>query len=172
MSLDLEQLNIQGVKINYYYICKRKLWLFTKGITMEQNSDRVMSGKIIHENSYKRQKHKELLIDNLLRLDIVDSEYVREVKISSKMKKADEMQLYYYIYYLKKLGINKKGMINYVKEKKQKEIELTPEKEEEIEKTIEGIIKISKLNKPPTLEKLSYCTKCAYYEFCFVKEED
>ena len=172
MSLDLEQLNIQGVKINYYYICKRKLWLFTKGITMEQNSDRVMSGKIIHENSYKRQKHKELLIDNLLRLDIVDSEYVREVKISSKMKKADEMQLYYYIYYLKKLGINKKGMINYVKEKKQEEIELTPEKEEEIEKTIEGIIKISKLNKPPTLEKLSYCTKCAYYEFCFVKEED
>ena len=172
MSLDLEQLNIQGVKINYYYICKRKLWLFTKGITMEQNSDRVMSGKIIHENSYKRQKHKELLIDNLLRLDIVDSEYVRDVKISSKMKKADEMQLYYYIYYLKKLGINKKGMINYVKEKKQKEIELTPEKEEEIEKTIEGIIKISKLNKPPTLEKLSYCTKCAYYEFCFVKEED
>ena len=39
------------------------------------------------------------------------------------MKKADEMQLYYYIYYLKKLGINKKGMINYVKEKKQKEME-------------------------------------------------
>lgn len=172
MSLDLEQLNIQGVKINYYYICKRKLWLFTKGITMEQNSDRVMSGKIIHENSYKRQKHKELLIDNLLRLDIVDSEYVREVKISSKMKKADEMQLYYYIYYLKKLGINKKGMINYVKEKKQKEIELTPEKEEEIEKTIEDIIKISKMKKPPTLKKLSYCVKCAYYEFCFVKEED
>lgn len=172
MSLDLEQLNIQGVKINYYYICKRKLWLFTKGITMEQNSDRVMSGKIIHENSYKRQKHKELLIDNLLRLDIVDSEYVREVKISSKMKKADEMQLYYYIYYLKKLGINKKGMINYVKEKKQEEIELTPEKEEEIEKTIEDIIKISKMKKPPTLKKLSYCAKCAYYEFCFVKEED
>ena len=139
---------------------------------MEQNSDRVMSGKIIHENSYKRQKHKELLIDNLLRLDIVDSEYVREVKISSKMKKADEMQLYYYIYYLKKLGINKKGMINYVKEKKQKEIELTPEKEEEIEKTIEDIIKISKMKKPPTLKKLSYCVKCAYYEFCFVKEED
>lgn len=172
MSLDLEQLNIQGVKINYYYICKRKLWLFTKGITMEQNSDRVMSGKIIHENSYKRQKHKELLIDNLLRLDIMDSEYVREVKVSSKMKKADEMQLYYYLYYLKKLGINKKGMINYVKEKKQEEIELTHSKEQEIEKTIEGIIKISKLNKPPTLEKLSYCTKCAYYEFCFVKEED
>lgn len=172
MSIDLEQLNIQGIKINYYYICKRKLWLFTKGITMEQNSDRVMSGKLIHENSYKRKQHKELLIDNLLKLDIMDSEYVREVKISSKMKKADEMQLYYYLYYLKKLGIHKKGMINYVKEKRQDEIELNSEKEAEIEKTIEGIIEISKLNKPPTLSKLSYCTKCAYYEFCFVKEEE
>ena len=139
---------------------------------MEQNSDRVMSGKIIHENSYKRKKYKELLIDNLLRLDIMDSEYVREVKISSKMKKADEMQLYYYLYYLNKLGINKKGMINYVKEKKQEEIELTSEKEKEIEKTIEGIIEISKMKKTPTLKKLSYCTKCAYYEFCFVKEEE
>lgn len=171
MSIDLEQLNIQGVKINYYYICKRKLWLFTKGITMEQNSDRVMSGKLIHENSYKKEKHKELLIDNLLRLDIMNSEYVREVKISSKMKKADKMQLYYYLYYLKKIGINKKGMINYVKEKRQEEIELTAEKETEIEKTIENIIKISTLKKPPRLEKLTYCTKCAYYEFCFVKEE-
>lgn len=172
MSIDLEQLNIQGVKINYYYICKRKLWLFTKGITMEQNSDRVMSGKLIHENSYKRKTHKELLINNLLKLDIMDSEYVREVKISSKMKEADEMQLYYYLYYLKKLGINKKGMINYVKEKRQEEIELNSEKEVEIEKTIEEIIRISKLNKPPTLSKLPYCTKCAYYEFCFVKEEE
>ena len=172
MSIDLEQLNIQGVKINYYYICKRKLWLFTKGITMEQNSDRVMSGKLVHENSYKRKTHKELLINNLLKLDIMDSEYVREVKISSKMKKADEMQLYYYLYYLKKLGINKKGMINYVKEKRQEEIELNSEKEVEIEKTIEEIIRISKLNKPPTLSKLPYCTKCAYYEFCFVKEEE
>ncbi|MCE0572950.1 CRISPR-associated protein Cas4 [Clostridioides difficile] len=24
---------------------------------------------------------------------------------------------------------------------------------------------------PPKIEKKPYCTKCAYYEFCFVKEE-
>ncbi|WP_286317289.1 Dna2/Cas4 domain-containing protein, partial [Romboutsia ilealis] len=51
MSIDIEDLKVQGVKINYYYICKRKLWLFSKGITMEQNSSRVESGKIVHENS-------------------------------------------------------------------------------------------------------------------------
>lgn len=172
MSIDLEQLNIQGVKINYYFVCKRKLWLFSKGITMEQNSDRVMTGKLVHENSYKRKKHKELLIDNLLKLDILDDTYIREVKISSKMEKADKMQLYYYLYYLKKLGINKKGMLNYVKERRQEEIELTEEIEKEVEKVILDIVKINKNLKPPKLEKLPYCIKCAYYEFCYVKEEE
>ncbi len=172
MSIDLEQLNIQGVKINYYFVCKRKLWLFSKGITMEQNSDRVMTGKLVHENSYKRKKHKELLIDNLLKLDILDDTYIREVKISSKMEKADKMQLYYYLYYLKKLGINKKGMLNYVKERRQEEIELTEEIEKEVEKVILDIVEINKNLKPPKLEKLPYCTKCAYYEFCYVKEEE
>ena len=44
MEFDFDKLKTQGVKINYYYICKRKLWLFSKGITMEDNSDRVMCG--------------------------------------------------------------------------------------------------------------------------------
>lgn len=172
MSIDLENLKVQGVKINYYYICKRKLWLFSKGITMEQNNARVQSGKIIHENSYKRMKSKELLIDDILKLDIIKGDYVREVKISSKMQEADEMQLYYYLYYLKKvLGIEKKGLVNYVKEKKQDELILTNEIEIKIENALIDINKLCKNVYPPKLEKLSYCTKCAYYEFCFAKED-
>ncbi|CUP17415.1 CRISPR-associated protein Cas4 [Intestinibacter bartlettii] len=172
MSIDVQNLNIQGIKINYYFICKRKLWLFSKGITMEQENDRVISGKIIHENSYKREKNKELLIDNLIRLDIVNKDYVREIKISSKMENADKMQLYYYLYYLKRLGINKKGILNYVKERKIEEIELTEEKIIEIENIILEIQKIESQKTPPKLKKLSYCTKYAYYEFCFAKEEE
>lgn len=171
MSIDLENLKVQGVKINYYYICKRKLWLFSKGITMEQNSDRVMSGKIIHEKSYPRLKNKEVMVDDILKLDIIQGDHVREVKISSKMSDSDKMQLYYYLYYLKSKGIQKKGLINYVKEKRQEEIELT----EDIEKEIEGaLVDISRLlmeKKPPKLVKLPYCKKCAYYEFCYAKEE-
>ena len=172
MSIDLENLKVQGVKINYYYICKRKLWLFSKGITMEQNNSRVQSGKIIHENSYKRIKSKEILIDDILKLDILKGDYVREVKISSKMQEADEMQLYYYLYYLKKvLGIEKKGLVNYVKEKKQDELILTNEIEIKIENALIDINKLCKQIYPPKLEKLPYCTKCAYYEFCFAKED-
>lgn len=172
MSIDFELLKVQGVKINYYYICKRKLWLYTKGITMENNSDRVMSGKLVHENSYMRTKNKEVLVDDMIRLDILDSEHVREVKISSKMKKADKMQVYYYLYYLRKLGIERKGLINYVKEKRQEEIELHDDMVEEIEATLVDINKINTLKTPPKLLKLPYCGKCAYYEFCFAGEED
>lgn len=153
-------------------ICQRKLWFFSKGITMEQNSDRVLSGKLIHEDSYTRVKSKEILIDNLLQLDIVDGEYVREVKISSKMQDADHMQLYYYLYYLRKMGIEKKGMLNYVKEKKQEEIILTKEKEKEIEQLLIAIDQVTKNDRPPQIKKLNYCSKCAYYEFCFIKEEE
>ncbi|WP_250160069.1 Dna2/Cas4 domain-containing protein [Caloranaerobacter azorensis] len=59
MEFNLDNFKVQGVKVNYYYICKRKLWLYSKGITMEQNSDRVMIGKLVHENSYKRLKKKK-----------------------------------------------------------------------------------------------------------------
>lgn len=172
MEFQLEKFKTQGVKVNYYYVCKRKLWLFSKGITMEDTSDRVLSGKIVHEDSYQRNKNKEILIDDILRLDIIDKDYVREVKISSKMPIPDKMQLMYYLFYLRELGINKKGLINYVKEKRTEEIQLTEEWQEKIENTLIDIKKIENNNNPPKIEKLPYCTKCSYYQFCYVKEDD
>lgn len=170
--MEMKTASIQGVKLNYYYICKRKLWLFSKGISMEHNSDRVLSGKVIHESSYPRMNKREVMIDGLLKLDIVDGDYIREVKISSKMSKADRMQLLYYLYYLKNKGIEKKGIINYVKERKVEEIELTVDDELEIEKALIGINRIIQMNSPPQIINARICKKCAYYSFCYVKEED
>ncbi|WZL74335.1 CRISPR-associated protein Cas4 [Clostridiaceae bacterium 35-E11] len=172
MDFEFKKFKTQGVKINYYYVCKRKLWLFSKGITMEDNSDRVLSGKLVHKNSYSRAKNKEILIDNILKVDILDKDYVREVKISSKMTLPDKMQLLYYLYYLKQLGIEKKGVINYVKEKKQEFIELTDDMQKEIEDTLIDINNIIHSKNPPKAIKLPYCTKCAYYQFCYIKEDE
>lgn len=171
MEFQLDKFKTQGTKVNYYFICKRKLWLFSKGISMEDNSDRVLSGKLIHEDAYPRMKKRERLIDDLLRVDILDGEYVREIKISSKMSLSDKMQLIYYLFYLKQLGINKKGLLNYVKEKKQEEIELTEEMEEKIKEVLIDIKNIVQSEVPPKLKRLPYCTQCAYYEFCFAREE-
>lgn len=170
MEFNLADFKIQGIKFNYYFVCRRKLWLFDKGISMEHNSDRVLQGKIVHENSYTRATHKEMLVDDMIKIDIIKDDTVKEVKISSKMKNSDEMQLLYYLFYLKNLGINKKGTINYVKERKIEEVELTEEKEEEIKNTLIDIKELLLETKPPKVKKLPYCTKCAYYEFCYVKE--
>lgn len=46
------------------------------------------------------------------------------------------MQLLYYLYYLKKLGIEKKGVLNYPKQRKKEVLELTPEGERKVEEAI------------------------------------
>lgn len=170
MDFNLENFKVQGIKFNYYFVCKRKLWLFNKGITMEDTSDRVMEGKTVHEDSYSRLKTREVLIDDMLRLDIMDKEFVREIKITSKMESVDKMQLLYYLYYLKQLGVEKKGVLNYVKERRNEIVELDEKSELEIEKTLVDIDKILNKDKPPEVIKFPYCKKCAYYQFCFVKE--
>ncbi|MEG0306467.1 MAG: CRISPR-associated protein Cas4 [Clostridium sp.] len=172
MEFDFENLKIQGVKFNYYFICRRKLWLFDKGIAMENNSERVLQGKIVHENSYIKAKHKEKLIDDMIMIDILEDEKLREVKITSKMKDVDRMQVLYYLYYLKQLGIEKTGAINYVKERRIEEVILNTIEEENIEKVLIEISKLLKEKYPPKVEKLRYCKKCAYFEFCYVKETD
>lgn len=164
--------SVGGVHIQYYVLCKRKLWLYDKGIRMEEESDRVLEGTVLHENSYPRVQEKEILIDNSFKIDALDGEYVREVKLSSKMKDSDEMQMLFYLYQLKLRGIRKKGLISYTKEKKTIEIELTDENEKKVKKAIAGVYEVISKRTPPVVKKLSYCKSCAYFGFCYAMEVD
>lgn len=173
MEYNFDDFKVQGIKFNYYFVCKRKLWLFSKGIAMEESNDRVQQGKITHEYAYKnKEDKKEKLIDGLIKIDILEKEGIREVKLSSKMKEFDRMQLLYYLYYLKQLGIIKKGTLNYVKERRVEEVVLTIQDEEQIKEVLKDIKDILKLKCPPKVKELPYCKKCAYYEYCYVKEID
>lgn len=165
---DLKEIRITGLKVNYYYICKRKLWLFSKNLGFEKDNDKILLGKILHDSYYKSEKERDILIQDLISIDIVDEKYIKELKSSDKMEKADIMQVAYYLYILKQLGVEKVGMINYPKQKKKKEVYLTQDLEQELLKVLEEIEKIINLPKPPKLEKLPYCKKCSYFEFCFV----
>lgn len=167
MDFDFEALKTNGIKINYLYVCERKLWLFDRGIQMERSSDKVLLGKLLGEYSYPKEETKEVLIDNLIKIDIVAQEEIREVKYSNKLVYAHRMQLLYYLYYLKRLGVEKKGVINYPKMRKREEVELTPEAEKEVEEALVRVREVLSMEKPPKVVKKPYCTKCAYYEFCF-----
>ena len=45
---------VTGVMIYYYFVCKRKLWYFINEINMESDNENVMLGKLLDENSYRR----------------------------------------------------------------------------------------------------------------------
>lgn len=157
---------INGTQINYYFICKTKLWLFSHNI---QQSENVKLGKILHEDSFKREK--DYLIDNLINVDFIkltDCVEIHEIKKTQKMEISHEYQLLYYMYYLKKEKDikNIKGFLDYPKNRKKKEIFLTKEKEDELLKIIDDINKIIQ-DEMPKPKKSKICRKCAYFEFCF-----
>ncbi|MEM1536062.1 MAG: CRISPR-associated protein Cas4 [Candidatus Pacearchaeota archaeon] len=157
---------VTGTQVNYFFVCKRKLWLFSKHLSMEQTSELVTLGQLLHEQSYKKN-FKEILIDNL-KIDFLhDGCEVHEIKKSKKIEKAHIYQLLYYIYYLKKKGINAKGIINYPLLRRIEKVELTEEKEKEIEKILDEIKKIISSLYPPEKEKKPYCKKCSYFELCW-----
>ncbi len=163
----METIDITGTEFNYYHICKRKLWLFSHDIEMEQNSDTVYLGKLIHENSYTR-KNKEILIDGAIRIDFLDDEGVHEVKKSDKMEESHIAQTLYYIYCLRQKGMDiRKGVINYPKQKLIKDVFLTEEKETEITGIISDIKKIKALDLPPVALNARICKSCSYEDLCY-----
>ncbi|MFC5542543.1 CRISPR-associated protein Cas4 [Ureibacillus suwonensis] len=160
--------SIGGLHMQYYVVCPRKLWLYSKQIGFETEHDRVIEGTLLHEKSYPR-KDKELVIGDAV-VDVIDDEYIQETKLSSKMQKADEWQLLYYLYLLKQRGIEKKGKIAYTKEKKVVEVVLTEDNEKELKKKIAGIYRVIESDSAPKFKKLPYCKNCAYFDFCFALE--
>lgn len=162
---------ISGLHVQYFFICHRKLWLYSKNLGFETDHEKVIDGSLLHERAYKNANRKELMVDQSFKVDVIDGDYVREVKLSSKMTEADKYQLLFYLYQLKKRGLNKKGLVSYTKEKRTEEIILTEDDERKldgIEKAIERILHSEQI---PKRVKKPYCRQCAYYDFCYVSEE-
>lgn len=158
---------VGGVEVNYFFICKRKLWWYTHGLGMEQTSDLVAMGSFIHEESYPRKK-KEYLIDNLVRIDFVDEGEIHEVKLSQAAERAHRYQLLYYLYFLKRRGIKvQKGYLNFPKSKRVIEVVLTPDDEVAIEGILQEIQAIRHHLHPPLATRTKFCRSCSYEELCW-----
>lgn len=162
-------LKVGGVKVHYLAVCRRKLWLYAHDIRMEQESDRVLLGRTLHEEAYPEQSRRELLFDNLVKMDIVEnSGKVLEVKYSQAMKDAARLQILYYLYYLKRLGKTELvGELRFPKERRREEVHLTPEAETEVENALREIRQIEVLPSPPVVEQMPICRSCAYAELCW-----
>lgn len=161
-------MRITGTMINYYFICQRKLWCFTHHLNFEEGHQNVELGKLIDEASYSREK-KQIMIDGTINVDFIqDWKVVHEVKKSRAMEESAEWQVKYYLYFMRKRGIEvEKGILDYPKIRKRKEIFLTQKDGYKLKEILDEIKNIAHLEKAPTTINSKICKKCAYYEYCY-----
>lgn len=160
---------ITGVMVYYYEVCKRKLWYFYNDISMEAGNENVQIGKAIDEESYKRDE-KHININNVINIDFIRSRGVlHEVKKSKKIEEASILQVKYYLYYLKKYGVeNIKAKIDYPLLRQSIDVELDEKDVKKIEEILDDIRYIVNKKTPCELHKKRICKSCAYYDLCFI----
>lgn len=163
------EFQITGTYIWYYFICKREVWLLSRGITADQEDTNLEIGRYLHENSYKRDR-KEVEFCNM-KFDVVKRKegqfIIGEVKKTSKFLESARMQLLYYLDTLERIGIKATGVLLVPEEKFREEITLDQEAKLQLEQVTEEIFNIVCNEKPPEPIKNNFCLKCAYTEMCW-----
>ena len=160
---------ITGTIINYYFHCKTQMWLHYHKINLEDNSEDVRIGKVLHE--INEDKVNEVSFESI-KVDKITKDYVVEVKKSDSDVESAKGQLLFYLYTLKRKGIVKKGRLEVFEKNKQSkkrfEIILDEENEAKINKIIKEVETIIEQKEPLKAVFQSKCKKCAYYEYCFI----
>ncbi len=164
-----------GTQLNYYFVCHRKLWLFSNGIQMEHNSELVEMGKLIHETSYadRPERFQELEIGPV-KIDFFDkrNKVIHEIKKTDKLEESHRWQVKYYIWLMEQAGIEGvTGVLEYPKLRQTQEVLLLDCDREELKLIVTEIEKISSSESCPPLVKLGICKNCSYFDFCYSGEE-
>jgi CRISPR-associated exonuclease Cas4 len=167
-------MEITGTHIHYYFNCHRQLWLFANGINMEQTSDTVYEGKVIHETSYSQrsERFKEVEIGSV-KIDYFDqkNKIIHEIKKSSKLVESHRWQVKYYIYVFEKAGIEGvTGILEYPKERKTEEVLLSEPDRAVIEELLTKIDNLIHQEQCPPFLNQPKCKNCSYFDFCYSGE--
>ena len=161
---------VNGTLINYYMHCPRQCYLHAHRLNLENNSEDVKVGKALHESKYMNDDNAEISIENI-RLDKLTKEYLTETKKSDADVEASRWQLIFYLYTLKKKGIERKGKLEFFQKNKEKKIviiELDSQIENELLMKINEIKNLLNNEKVPDIIEMRHCKKCAYYEYCYI----
>ncbi|MDR1511657.1 MAG: CRISPR-associated protein Cas4, partial [Endomicrobium sp.] len=51
--------------ISYYFVCKTKLWLSANRLNLEDNSEDVRIGRVLHEINEEKNKLSEVQLGNV-----------------------------------------------------------------------------------------------------------
>ena len=136
---------------------------------MEWQNEDVAFGKLLDENSYKRDE-KHINIDNVINIDFIRAkDILHEVKKSNKIEKASVWQVKYYLYYLHQREVtNISAKIDYPLLKQSITVELNDEDFPIIENVLTDILDYAASEQTPPKEETAICKKCAYHDLCYI----
>lgn len=164
-------MKITGTIVNYYVHCKRQCWLFANKINLEDNSEDVRIGKVLHEIKNENAKKKEISIENI-KIDKLTDEYLVEIKKSDADIEAVKWQTLYYLKILKNKGIVRKGQIEFIEKNKQDRktyfVELTEDYEYKLDQLLNEIKDYIESDRLANVLNEKKCKKCAYYDYCYI----
>jgi len=168
-------MKVTGTLINYYFHCRRQCWLFGNRVNMEDNSEDVRIGRVLHEVKLEDKTNAEISFENV-KIDKITKDYLIEIKKSDADIEAVKWQVLLYLKKLKDKGINKKGKIEFIEKNKQDHkncyVVLTEDKEKALAKLSAQINQLLISDCPPLPEKKDRnskkCKKCAYYSYCYI----
>ena len=163
-------MQVNGTLISYYFICKTKLWLHANRLNLEDNSEDVRIGKVLHEINEEKAKKAEIKIGNIA-IDKLTKEYLVEFKKSDSDPEAVKWQVLLYMYKLKQKGIERKGRVEYHEKNhntKSEILELDAQNEQALLEVLEAITRLINASTPPPPVFENKCKKCAYYDYCFI----
>ncbi len=158
---------ITGTMVWYYFICKREVWLMSRGIAPDEEDRALEMGRAIHEVFY-RDALREVSLEGM-KIDVFrrGRRVVCEVKTSSRYLQATRFQLLYYLYRLKEYGVDMVGEILVPREKRRIRVRLDEDSESTLLGVLDDIREIVRLERPPPPARTPYCRRCAYRDFCW-----
>ncbi|CAM3367166.1 CRISPR-associated protein Cas4 [Rhodothermus bifroesti] len=183
LSTEMHKLCVTGTLVNYYVLCRRRVWLAVHGLWMEHESELVALGRLLDETSYTdelRHVNVEAEGPEGLRLagridwaELRDG-VLHETKHSPRALEAHRWQLRFYLWLLKLLGVTRtdgqpfRGQLNFPRQRRTENIILEPEHETRLNEIVQAIYQTAtQALPPPRLVNRRFCKKCAYEELCF-----
>ena len=157
-------MRINGTIINYYFHCKRQCYLFANRINLEDNSEDVRIGKVLHEIKNMDKNNTEVKLDNIA-IDKITDKYVIELKKSDSDIKAAKMQVLLYLNELSKKGIKRNGKLVFNEKNNDEKVDiivLDDKSKKDLEACIEEINLLLSNELPPKPKILKKCKKCSY----------
>ena len=159
-------MRVNGTLVNYFVHCKRQWYLHYHRINLEDESELVHIGKVLHEQN----ENDEIAIEGI-KVDKITREYIVEVKKSDADLEAAKYQLLFYLKKAREKGIFRNGKLECLeKNKKTKKITVLnyDDYKDDLDMLLSEMEQVYTSNTIPKAVKEAKCRKCAYYKYCFI----